>query len=125
RYLASEGRTVLVSSHMLSEVQQTVDDVVMISRGRLVHSSSLADLVQMQRSDVHVVSPDRAGLEALLAAQGWAGRPDAAGGFVIEGVTAAQVGAAAFAARVELHELVSRSYGLEDIFLRLTGEPEG
>ena len=71
RYLAAQGRTVLVSSHVLSEVEQTVDDVVIIARGRLVHASSLAELEAMARPAVRISSPDAAGLAALVAEQGW------------------------------------------------------
>ena len=71
RYLAAQGRTVLVSSHVLSEVEQTVDDVVIIARGRLVHASSLAQLEAMARPAVRISSPDAAGLAALVAEQGW------------------------------------------------------
>src|SRR3954471_3119369 len=66
RMLAAEGRTVLVSSHVLSEVEQTVDDVVIIARGRLAHASSLGDLAGMARPRVRVVAPDAAALGALV-----------------------------------------------------------
>jgi ABC-2 type transport system ATP-binding protein len=124
RFLASEGRTVLISSHVLSEVQQTVDDVVIIAKGRLVHASALADLAQLVTRQVQVTSPDVEGLAALAAAQ-WPGRAvpgDHPGTLVVRDVAAATVGAAAFAARLELHELATRDVGLEDIFLRLTGD---
>ncbi|HYO20349.1 MAG TPA: ATP-binding cassette domain-containing protein [Dermatophilaceae bacterium] len=127
RHLAGEGRTVLVSSHVLSEVEQTVDDVVIIARGRLVHSSSLAELAALAEPSVRVTSPDEAGLRRLIAAAGWADRvePEVAGQpgvAVIHRVTAPEIGARAFAAGLELHELVPRDVGLEDIFLRLVGE---
>ena len=128
RHLAAEGRTVLVSSHVLSEVEQTVDDVVIIARGALVHSSSLADLAALAEPSVRVASPDPAGLHALIAQAGWADRvepttPGAPGVAIIHRVTAGEIGAAAFAARLELHELAPRDVGLEDIFLRLVGDP--
>ncbi|HEX7537134.1 MAG TPA: ATP-binding cassette domain-containing protein [Dermatophilaceae bacterium] len=130
RHLAAEGRTVLVSSHVLSEVEQTVDDVVIIARGRLVHSSSLAELAALAEPSVRVTSPDAAGLRRLITAAGWddrvepaiAGQPGVA---VIHRVTAPEIGARAFAAGLELHELVPRDVGLEDIFLRLVGEDAG
>lgn len=127
RHLAAEGRTVLVSSHVLSEVEQTVDDVVIIAQGRLVHSSSLAELAALAEPSVRVSSPDAAGLERMITAAGWAERvePAAAGQpgvAVIHRVTAREIGARAFAAGVELHELVPRDVGLEGIFLRLVGE---
>ena len=128
RHLAAEGRTVLVSSHVLSEVEQTVDDVVIIARGALVHSSSLADLAALAEASVRVASPDPAGLHTLIAQAGWADRveptdPGTPGVAIIHQVTAGEIGARAFAARLELHELAPREVGLEDIFLRLVGDP--
>ncbi|KGM13631.1 ABC transporter ATP-binding protein [Cellulomonas bogoriensis] len=123
RHLASEGRTVLVSSHMLSEVQQTVDDVVIISRGRLVHASPLAELAARARRSVVVTSPDHEGLQRLVTHR-WPTHgtdPEPAPGRVeLEGVTAAEVGAAAHAAGLELHELSVREVALEDVFLEMT-----
>jgi ABC-2 type transport system ATP-binding protein len=130
RHLASEGRTVLVSSHVLSEVEQTVDDVVIIARGRLVHASSLAELEALAEPSVRVTSPDAEGLRRLITEAGWADRAEPAaagqeGVAVIHRVTAPEIGARAFAAGLELHELVPRDVGLEDIFLRLVGEDVG
>ena len=128
RYLASEGRTVLISSHVLSEVQQTVDDVIIIAHGRLVHASSLANLAALATRRVLVTSPDAEGLDRLVAER-WPGVAEriAPGSLVLSDVDAAAVGAAAFAARLELHELARRDVGLEDIFLSLTsdGPPAG
>lgn len=121
RHLAAEGRTVLVSSHVLSEVQQTVDDVVIIARGRLVHASSLADLARLAGRTVRVVSPDVDGLRRLAERVGGSRATEPEPGVaVIDGVDARAVGAAAFAAGLELHELSSRDVGLEDLFLELT-----
>jgi len=126
RTLAAEGRTVLVSSHVLSEVQQTVDDVVIIAGGRLVHASSLGDLARLARPRVRVTSPDAAGLAALVDRAGWTRTaPDEPGRADLTDVTAAAVGAAAFAAGVELHELSSRDAGLEGLFLELVGTGPG
>ena len=99
RHLAAEGRTVLVSSHVLSEVQQSVDDVVIIARGRLVHASSLADLARLTRRRTRVQSPDADALAALVAARRWSATPDGPT-VVVHDVTAAEVGAAAFAGGV-------------------------
>ncbi|WP_258726457.1 ABC transporter ATP-binding protein [Cellulomonas sp. NS3] len=144
RALAAEGRTVLVSSHVLSEVEQTVDDVVIIARGRLVHASTLADLERLAAPGVRITSPDVAGLHALVEREGWAlaplaatgdgapGARPAAGAATVPGATtaatlelrdvdAATVGAAAYRAGLELHGLAPRDTGLESIFLGLTG----
>jgi ABC-2 type transport system ATP-binding protein len=126
RHLAGEGRTVLISSHVLSEVQQTVDDVVIIAKGRLVHTSPLVDLATLVTREVRVTSPDVAGLAALAAR--WPGKAEATdspGTVLIRDVDAAEVGAAAFAARLEVHELATLDVELEDIFLRLTGDDPG
>ena len=120
RTFADEGRTVLISSHVLTEVQHTVDDVVIIAGGRLVHSSSLAGLADLAEPETYVESPGADALTRLAADRGWTTRPDGAG-LVATGVAAAEIGAAAYAAGVELHQLASRGPALEDVFLRITG----
>ncbi|GAB6985619.1 ATP-binding cassette domain-containing protein [Nocardioides pyridinolyticus] len=120
RAFADEGRTVLVSSHVLTEVQHTVDDVVIIARGRLVHASSLAALAGLAEPETYVESPAADALARLLSDRGWTARPEGPG-LVLTGVPAADVGAAAYSSGVELHQLASRGVGLEDVFLRLTG----
>lgn len=130
RGLALEGRTVLVSSHVLSEVQQTVDDVVIISRGRLVQSGPLANLGGTGQSRVRVRTPNP---EALSTALGTLETPPAgiqrveSDLLVITGVTAENIGRVAFGAQVELHELSPESNDLEALFLELTasGNPGG
>ncbi len=123
RSLAAQGRTVLVSSHVLSEVEQTVDDVIIIARGRLVHSSTLDALARLALPRVRVASPHADGLAALVAQAGWETAPvesPTPGRIELLGVDAATVGAAAFAARLELSELTPHDPGLESIFLDLT-----
>lgn len=130
RYLAAEGRTVLVSSHVLSEVHQTVDDVVIIAKGRLVQACPLGELEDLARREglarrtTLLASPDAAGL-ARLVEDRWPGRatpvPERPGAVVLQDVDAAEAGAAAFAAGLEVHELVPSEVNLEEIFLRLTG----
>ena len=130
RSLALEGRTVLVSSHVLSEVQQTVDDVVIISRGRLVESGPLANLGGAGQARVRVRTPNP---DALSNALGSLTTPPAgidrveSDLLVITGVTAEEIGRVAFGAQVELHELSPESNDLEALFLELTasGNPGG
>jgi ABC-2 type transport system ATP-binding protein len=118
RELAAEGRTVLVSSHLLSEVQQSVDRVVIISRGSLVYEGTLTDLEKGTR--VVVDSPNRAELRAALtAAKVTIDETDA--GLIVSAKTAAEVGDIANRARVPLSLLSAEQSGLEDIFLELTG----
>ena len=132
RGLAREGRTVLVSSHVLSEVQQTVDDVVIISRGALVRAGSLADLAGNGAVRVRVRSPRR---DALIRALGVPGEgppptvlePSDDGELLVTGLTASDIGRRAFLAGVELHELTQQTNDLESLFLELTatGTPGG
>ena len=121
RHLAAQGMTVLVSSHMLSEVQQSVDDVVIIAGGRLVHASSMAELSALASPRVAVTSPDGPALDRLAAEHRWHVSSRSADGTTLEvdHVSTAQVGAAAFAAGVELHGLLDKTDSLEDLFLRL------
>jgi ABC-2 type transport system ATP-binding protein len=123
RGLAAEGRTVLVSSHVLSEVQQTVDEVVVLARGRLVTQGRLADLEASQAS-VLVRSPDRDRLATALAAETADGAVTPAGvdGLHVRGWTTADVGRVAHRAGVELHELSNEPGDLERMFLELTRE---
>lgn len=121
RAFAVAGRTVLVSSHLLSEVQQMVDDVVILTRGRLVWAGRLHDLEATQRSLVRVDSPDRAGLHAALAGGGLPTQVAPEGHFLVEASTAV-VGRIVFAAGIELSLLAPASGGLEELFLQLTGQ---
>jgi len=123
RQLAGEGRTVLVSSHVLSEVQQTVDDVVIIARGQLVQSTTLAELEAHSRRLVRVVTPDVAALHAALLAAGLAPErlPGEPAVIVVDAEPAA-VGHVAHTSGVELHELSRTGRSLEDVFLDLTGD---
>ncbi|ANH38390.1 putative ABC transporter ATP-binding protein YxlF [Nocardioides dokdonensis FR1436] len=121
RHFAAEGRTVLVSSHVLGEVQHTVDDVVVIAHGRLVHASTLEGLAELAEARTYVESADPEGLAAALASAGWDAEPSGpqGRGLVVSGVPAAQVGALAHAAGLELHQLTSQGTDLEDVFFHL------
>jgi ABC-2 type transport system ATP-binding protein len=119
RAFADQGRTVLVSSHVLSEVQQLVDHVVIINRGRLVHQGELSALAQ-SANGVEVRTPD---VNTLLAALDRAGvRADRDGPDTVRatGVDAAAVGRIAWAERIELHRLTDEHAELERIFFSLT-----
>ena len=132
RGLAREGRTVLVSSHVLSEVQQTVDDVVIISKGALVRAGSLADLAGNGAVRVRVRSPRRDALLRALEVPGEGPPPTVLepsddGELLVTGLTASDIGRRAFLAGVELHELTQQTNDLESLFLELTatGTPGG
>ena len=121
RHRADAGGTVLVSSHVLAEVQQTVDDVVIVRQGTLMHAGPLAELADRSRR-VIVRSPEPALLERVVLAQGWDFRKQADGSLAIDGQGLATVGAACHAAGCELHELSAASDDLERVFLELMGE---
>jgi len=121
RYLAGQGRTVLVSSHVLSEVEQTVDDVVIIAQGRLVRACPLSELTA-GHSHVIVRTPSPQQLADALAAHAPGARVTAEDGAMhVVDADAATIGRIAFGAQVELHELRPASSDLEEVFLSLTG----
>jgi ABC-2 type transport system ATP-binding protein len=120
RQLADQGRTVLVSSHVLAEVAQTVDQVVIIARGRLVTQSSLAALTARTDQLVRVRTPQAETLRPLLAAQGIQADPDGADQLIAAGTTTEAVGRAAAAAGIVIYEMGAERSNLEDVFLQLT-----
>lgn len=123
RALADEGRTILVSSHLLSEVQQTVDDVVVIAGGKLRYVGTLEALEGTTTATGSVVdAPDRAALTAALKKAGHQARvgPD---GLAVD-VAPAEVGRIALAAGVALSALAASGAGLEDEFLALVADPD-
>ncbi|MDT0116192.1 ATP-binding cassette domain-containing protein [Microbacterium sp. PRF11] len=118
RHLAEEGRTVLISSHLLAEVQQTVDALLIISRGRLVFQGGIEDLADPDEFATVVDSPDRAALAQLLDANGIAHQL-LRNGFTIRHHEPIEIGALAAGAGVALSNLQSKGATLEDIFLEL------
>jgi ABC-2 type transport system ATP-binding protein len=130
--LAREGRTVLVSSHLLSEVELLADDVVIVAGGRLVRQGTVEEVTgsMAHAQRIRVRTPNADSLAAALtgASSGVDGAaqvsvqpgstPDL---LYVAGLEAPQVGRAALAAGVELHELVAEKPDLEDVFLQLTG----
>jgi ABC-2 type transport system ATP-binding protein len=122
RSMAAEGRTVLVSSHVLAEVAQTVDDVVVIHRGRLVDEGPVSRLTASRA--VTVRTPRAAELLAALEREGLQVRQEDDGALLVEDAEAARVGDLAHAAGVPLHELTPRSRSLEEAFFALTSDEE-
>jgi ABC-2 type transport system ATP-binding protein len=118
RTLANEGRTILVSSHLLAEVEQTVDDVVIIAAGKSVRQGKVSALRAEQTTSVRVRTPNAKQLIAAL--NGATVRETGDDLLHIQGVDAPHVGKTAFAAGVELHELTTEHSDLENIFLELT-----
>ncbi|MDE1655422.1 ATP-binding cassette domain-containing protein [Actinotignum schaalii] len=147
RTLAQQGRTILVSSHLMSEMQQTADDLLVIGRGRMIAFGPIESFTEAAaNTTVLVASPNRAGLEGALRAAGLdfqdasevaglaAGAPEAhatpvghatpvapVARFAIPGGSRAAIGKIAFEAGVQLDELATVHRSLEDIFMDLTG----
>jgi ABC-2 type transport system ATP-binding protein len=120
RTMAEQGRTVLVSSHVLSEVEQTVDNVVIINRGKLVRQGTISELAEHHGHTVLVRGPELDRLAGALPAQAEVDRRD--GVLRVSGLTTEEIGHLAFVERIELHELTTERGDLEDIFFALTGE---
>jgi ABC-2 type transport system ATP-binding protein len=120
RSLAAEGRTILISSHVLAEVAQTVDRVVIIHRGRLIQQATIEEVLAGARGLTRVRSPDVLRLRELLAATGATVSETEDGALAVD-VTPEQVGETAAANGIVLHELVIERATLEEVFLELTG----
>ena len=120
RARAAEGRTVLVSSHVLAEVEQTVDRVLIIGKGKLLAQGPISQLAANSAPVVRVRSPQAEHLEALLRRHGaGVNRLDRA--LAIRGPSSAEVGELAQANGIVLHELLTEQPSLEDLFLQIAG----
>ncbi len=123
RRLADEGRTVLLSSHLMSELEQTADHLVIIGRGRLIADASIDEVVRggATRHGVRVRTPDPGRLAAALERQGLRVSPAGDGDLLVEGAAPEAVGDAALAAGVAVHRLAEERSTLEQAYLDLTG----
>ena len=119
KHMASEGRTVLVSSHQLNEVQEVADRVVILNRGQLVRSGAIQDLLAGTDS-VRVRGPNLAALDAALRQQGLQPHQTSGESFEVQGIDTPAVGHLAFTTGTELHELSTQRFDLEDLFFSLT-----
>jgi ABC-2 type transport system ATP-binding protein len=122
RAFAAQGHTVLISSHVLAEVAQTVDQVLIINRGRLVVESSLEQLTARVGGSVRVRTPNAVQLQQALDREQLQTSASNEHVLLVHGTTSEHVGDIAFAAGVPLHELVTEGSSLEQIFLELTAE---
>jgi len=122
RAFAADERTVLISSHVLAEVAQTVDEVLIINHGKLVVESSLEELTHRTTGSVRIRTPAPSRLADALTQAGIqvSAREDET--VLAYGTTSDHVGDIAFAANVPIHELVGESSSLEEVFLGLTTE---
>jgi ABC-2 type transport system ATP-binding protein len=120
RASAAEGRTVLVSSHVLAEVAQTVDDVLVIHHGRLIEQGPVDALTGAR--GVAVASPRLDLLRPVLEREGAVVRVDGPERLRVEGLTAPHIGDLAHAAGAPLHELAEQTASLEEVFFALTSD---
>ncbi|WP_405612446.1 ATP-binding cassette domain-containing protein [Streptomyces sp. NBC_01508] len=127
RRLAAEGRTVFVSSHLMTEMESTADELVVIGRGELIAAESLADFAARgTRSSVTVRTRDGVALTELLTAEGADVRPAGPPGqrdlLAVTGLSADRVAALAFQHRILLGELTTDRSTLEEAFMELTAD---
>ena len=122
RRLAADGHTVFVSSHLMSEMAQTADHLIVIGRGRLLADTPTDRLTtSSSRGDVLVRSPQASQLAGLLAARGAAVTVTDDGGLAVAGLAAPAIADLAAAHGVPVHELMPRPLSLEQAYLDLTG----
>jgi ABC-2 type transport system ATP-binding protein len=124
RQLASEGRTILVSSHLMSEMAVTADHLIVIGRGRLIAASSTEEFIQRSSErSVLVRTPDTARLRELIGSEGGTVQStDGDDGLIVTGLPAPGIGELAASASLVLHELTPRLPSLEEAFMELTAD---
>ncbi|MGW1497456.1 ABC transporter ATP-binding protein [Streptomyces mirabilis] len=123
RRLAAEGRTVFVSSHLMSEMEHTADELIVIGRGELIAAESVtAFAARGTRPTVTVRTPDLAKLTAVLSEEGAAVAPYDDRTLKVTGLSAARIGELAFHHRIALEELTPQTASLEAAFMELTVE---
>jgi ABC-2 type transport system ATP-binding protein len=119
--LAAEGRTVLVSSHLMTEMALTADHLIIIGRGKLLADMSTTQFIESStRKDVLVRSPQAAGLARLLAAHGAAAVPEEGGALAVTGMSAPAIADLASRHGIPVHELTPRLASLEEAYLDIT-----
>ncbi|MEE1831088.1 ABC transporter ATP-binding protein [Streptomyces sp. SP17KL33] len=120
RRMAAEGRAVLMSSHLMSEMELTADHLIVIGRGRLIADTTMKDFIEAHSErEVFVRSPRAEELRSMLSAAVQV-RTESSDALVVTGLEAAEIGALASANGVELHELAPRQVSLEKAFMDLT-----
>lgn len=121
RQLADDGRTVFLSSHLMSEMELTADHLIVIGRGRILADMSMAEFIATASGTrVRVVTPQAGELARLIGGTNVTVTSQAPGCLMIEGLEAAQIGRIATANQVVLHELVPMGASLEDAFMEMT-----
>jgi ABC-2 type transport system ATP-binding protein len=122
--LAAEGRTVFLSSHLMAEIAQTAEHVIVVGRGRLIADTTVAAIVAHASQDaaVRVRSPQATELRDALSGDGVVVTSLERGVLEVHGLTSEDIGTTAAAHGIVLHELTPQQASLEDAFMRLTGD---
>jgi ABC-2 type transport system ATP-binding protein len=121
--LAAEGRTVFVSSHLMSEMEHTAEHLIVIGRGKLIADCTVAEFIAQNSSEtVRVRTPQQDVLATAVAVAGGTVLDDGDGVLVVHGLTAGRVGDIAFDNGVRLHELAPAHASLEEAFMELTAD---
>ncbi len=123
RYLAGQGRTIFLSSHLMSEMALTADQIIVIGRGRIIADAPVADIIgRAAGTTVRVRTPGAAALAELVQGPGITVTSTEPGLLEVTGSTAPAIGDAAAAAGIALHELTPVQGSLEDAYMQLTAE---
>jgi ABC-2 type transport system ATP-binding protein len=121
--LAAEGRTIFVSSHLMSEMENTADHLLVIGRGRLIADCSVAEFIERNSvQSVRVRTPKAELLAGLIAAAGGTTVAGAGGVLVAQGLPVDRIGDLAFENSIRLHELAPAQASLEEAFMELTAD---
>jgi ABC-2 type transport system ATP-binding protein len=121
RQLADEGRTVFLSSHLMSEMALTADHVIVVGRGRLLRDQSMAEFIAAASAEtVRVRSPQARELAGLLAGEGVTVRDPADGVLEVEGLSSDRIGTVAASAQITLYQLTTLDASLEEAYMSLT-----
>ncbi|MDX6725749.1 MAG: type transport system ATP-binding protein [Baekduia sp.] len=122
--LAADGRTVFLSSHLMSEIALTAEHLVVVGKGKLIADTTVADIVAQasENAAVRVRTPDATALADLLAADGVTVSSDERGVLSVLGLASERIGELAALNAIVLHELTPKTASLEEAFMRLTGD---
>jgi ABC-2 type transport system ATP-binding protein len=121
RALAAEGRTIFVSSHLMSEMENTADHLIVIGQGRLIADCTVEEFIQRNSQlAVRVRTPEAGRLAELVAGVGGTARADGDNAIVVTGIGPDRVGDIAFDHGIRLHELAPLQASLEQAFMELT-----
>ena len=121
--LAAEGRTVFVSSHLMSEMENTADDIIVIGRGKLIANTTIEKFIAENSTEtVRVRTPQIDVMARAVAAAGGTATANGDGSLLVQGLPTERVGDVAFEAGVRLHELSQTRASLEEAFMELTAD---